>query len=142
MEPVNLVALIDDDELVNFIATKVIESTHLVKKIKSFSNGQQAIDFLKTHLDRPDLIPEIILLDLNMPVMDGFQFLEEYIKLEPKLGKTIAVYVISSSISQIDSDRIKQISEVSDFIFKPITKEKFENIVRALKENSVKSTSF
>ncbi|PBQ30601.1 response regulator [Sphingobacteriaceae bacterium] len=132
MEPVNLVALIDDDELVNFIGTKVIENTHLARKIKSFLNGQDAIDFLKANRNHPDLLPEIILLDINMPVMDGFQFLEEYVKLEPNLDKTITIYVVSSSISQADFEKIKQICVVSDFIVKPITKEKFMKIVEAL----------
>jgi CheY-like chemotaxis protein len=133
MRPVNLVALIDDDEIVKFIGAKVIESTHLVNKIKTFSNGEEAIDFLKSNSKNPDQLPEIILLDLNMPIMDGFEFLEKYILLEPKLGKKITIYIVSSSMSPTDIERINQISEVSDYIIKPITKEKFENIVRALK---------
>jgi CheY-like chemotaxis protein len=137
MEPVNLVALIDDDELTNFIGTIIIKSTHLAKKIKSFSSGQDAIDFLKVHRNNTEQLPEIILLDLNMPVMDGFQFLENYIKLEPKLAKTITIYVLSSSISSGDCKRIEQISEVSDYMIKPITKEKFEHIVKVLNEANI-----
>jgi CheY-like chemotaxis protein len=138
MRPVNLVALIDDDKIVNFIGEKVIESTNLVNKIKTFSNGEEAINFLKSNSKNPDLLPEIILLDLNMPIMDGFEFLEKYIMLKPKLDKKITVYIVSSSVSPTDLERINQISEVSDYIIKPITKGKFEKIVRALmqKESS------
>ena len=137
MRPINLVALIDDDEIVQFIGSKVIESTNLVNRIKTFSNGEEAINFLKSNSKNLDLLPEIILLDLNMPIMDGFEFLEKYIMLKPKLGKKIAIYVVSSSISPTDNERINQISEVSDYVIKPITKEKFEEIVCVLmKEQS------
>ena len=139
MRPINLVALIDDDEIVKFIGSKVIESTNLVDRIKTFSNGEEAITFLKSNSKNPDLLPEIILLDLNMLIMDGFEFLEKYIMLEPKLSKKITIYVVSSSISPTDAERINQISEVSDYIVKPITKEKFEKIVRVLMEEQSSS---
>ncbi|MCA6438241.1 MAG: response regulator [Bacteroidetes bacterium] len=139
MRPINLVALIDDDEIVKFIGSKVIESTKLVNRIKTFSNGEEAINFLKSNSKNLDLLPEIILLDLNMPIMDGFEFLEKYIMLEPKLGKKIAIYVVSSTISPTDIERLNKISEVSDYIIKPITKEKFEFIVGHL--TSMRSSS-
>jgi CheY-like chemotaxis protein len=133
MHKLNLVAIIDDDELVRFIEKKVIESTNLVNEIRAFSSGQEAIDFLKTNSKRPDLLPEVILLDLNMPGMDGFEFLEKYIVFEPRLDKKITIFVVTSSDASIDINRIKEISEVSGFIIKPITKQKFEHIVRELK---------
>ena len=134
MRPINLVALIDDDEIVKFIESKVIESTNVVNRIKTFSNGEEAINFLKSNSKNLDSLPEIVLLDLNMPVMDGFEFLERYIMLKPKLGKKITIYVVSSYISPTDTERINRISEVTDYIVKPITKEKFEKIVRVLME--------
>jgi CheY-like chemotaxis protein len=134
MKPINLVALIDDDEIEKFIVSKVIERTNLVNRIKTFSNGEEAINFLKSNSKTPDLLPEIILLDLQMPIMYGFEFLQKYIMLQPKLGKKITIYVVSSSISKSDIERINQISEVSDYIIKPIVKEKFEKIVHALME--------
>ena len=137
MRPINLVTIIDDDEIVSFIERKIIEQTNLVNQIKLFSNGKEAIDFLKTNSKQPNLLPEIILLDLNMPVMNGFQFLEEYIKLEPHLGKKTTIYVVSSSVSPSDMNRIKSISEVNEYIIKPITRERFEKIVRLLTEKSM-----
>ena len=135
--PINLVALIDDDEIVSFISKKIIEQTELVKQIKTFSGGQLAIDFLTKHAGQPELLPEIILLDLNMPGMNGFEFLAEFIRLKPRFEKKINIYVLSSSLAQSDYDRIKSIKSVSDFIIKPITKEKFEKIVEALMEKHV-----
>ena len=134
MRPINLVLLVDDDEIYKLIGSKIIESTNLVNRIKTFSNGEEAINFLKSNSKSPDLLPEIILLDLNMPIMDGFEFLKKYILLEPKLGKKITIYVVSSSVSPADIEKINQISEVSDYIIKPITKEKFEKFARILLE--------
>lgn len=137
MRPINLVVLIDDDEIENFIKRKLIEKTNLVNQIKDFSSGKEAINFLNANSMHPHLLPEIILLDLNMPVMDGFQFLEEYLKLEPKLSKKTNIYVVSSSISPIDHEKINNISEVSDFLIKPITEKIFKEIVRVLMEKSL-----
>ena len=136
MKPINLVALIDDDDIANFVNHKVIESTHLAKQIKVFTNGLQAINFLKENFANLELLPEIILLDLNMPVMDGFEFLSEYIMLKPRIGKKINIYIVSSSLSTSDHDRINGISVVSDFVIKPITKEKFEKLVKVLTEKA------
>ena len=76
--------------------------------------------------------PEILLLDLSMPIMDGWEFLEEYILLSPKLDRKITIYIISSSISPYDIDKAKSISIVTDFIIKPISKEKLIEIFKNL----------
>lgn len=125
MRKIKNIALIDDDDTFVFLTKKVIEQTNLVEQIKVFGNGRDAINFLKENSGNPDLLPEIILLDLNMPIMDGWQFLEDYILLKPKIGKKITIYIISSSISPHDIERAKGINAVSDFIIKPVTKEKF-----------------
>ena len=132
MEKIKNLALIDDDDTFVFLTKKVIEQTGLVEQIKVFANGRDAINFLKENSGKPDLLPEIILLDLNMPIMDGWQFLEDYIHLKPKMGKKITIYIISSSISPHDIERAKGISEVSDFIIKPVTKEKFISMLNQL----------
>lgn len=128
--------LIDDDEVANFVNLKTIESTHLVNQIKIFTSGDKAIEFLKVNLNNIDLLPEIILLDLNMPVMDGFEFLSQFIGLNPRIGKKINIYVVSSSLAMSDHDRIRSINAVSDFIIKPITKQKFEKLVEVLTEKA------
>lgn len=67
--------IVDDDDVYQFIAKKTIEQTGLVELIKTFSNGREAIQFLESFIDSPEFLPEIILLDLTMPVMDGWEFL-------------------------------------------------------------------
>ena len=75
---------------------------------------------------------EIIFLDINMPIMDGWQFLEEYIKLNPKIGKKIVIYICSSSISPDDINKAKEISAVTDYIIKPVSKDMLAEILTKL----------
>lgn len=132
MNSVKNLLLIDDDEIFTFMTKRIIEKTNLAEQIKIFENGKQAIDFLKSVADRPELLPEVIFLDLSMPILDGWGFLEEYIGLKPKFGKKITLYIISSSVSPRDHERAKNYSEVSDFIIKPMTKERFVDIIKNL----------
>lgn len=132
MRKVNTLYLVDDDDIFQFLTRRIIEETKLVKEIKVFSNGLRALEFLKSIQDIPEALPEIILLDLSMPIMDGWDFLEEYIMLRPFLGKKISIYIVSSSIAPSDIRRAQSISEVTDYIIKPVTVEKFEEIVRSL----------
>jgi CheY-like chemotaxis protein len=130
MNKVKTLGIVDDDKIYTFLVKKIIEQTDLVETIKVFENGLDAIDFLKNNAANRDTLPEIILLDLSMPVMDGWEFLEEYILLSPKLDRKITIYIISSSISPFDIAKAKSISFVTDFIIKPASKEKFIEIFK------------
>ncbi|HEY4786728.1 MAG TPA: response regulator [Bacteroidales bacterium] len=125
MKKIDTLYLVDDDDIFQLLASEVINSTNLVNKIKVFSNGQEAIKFLESVRDEPDKLPEVIFLDLFMPVLDGWGFLEKYVQLKSRLNKKIIIYIVSSSIDPIDIQRAKSISEVTDYIIKPITREKF-----------------
>ncbi|WP_415370922.1 response regulator [Patiriisocius sp. Uisw_047] len=132
MNKVKTLGIVDDDKIYTFLVKKTIEQTDLVETIKVFENGLDAIDFLKNNAANRDTLPEIILLDLSMPVMDGWEFLEEYILLSPKLDRKITIYIVSSSISPFDIAKAKSISFVTDFIIKPVSKEKFIEIFKKL----------
>jgi CheY-like chemotaxis protein len=130
MTTLKTLTLVDDDDIFVFLTTKIIEQTNLVDLIKVFGNGLDAINFLKENKNNVDALPDIILLDLSMPIMNGWQFLEEYNKLNPTIGKKITIYICSSSISPDDITRAKTISEVSDYIIKPITKDKLIDLIK------------
>ncbi|WP_111309024.1 response regulator [Confluentibacter sediminis] len=132
MNQIKTLTLIDDDDIFVFLTKKVIEQTNLVNLIKVFGNGLDAINFLKKNKYNTDSLPEIILLDLSMPIMNGWQFLEEYAKLNPSIGKKITIYICSSSISHDDITRAKSINEVSDYIIKPITKNRLIEVIKKL----------
>lgn len=117
------ICVVDDDEIYQFVIKSQIESRKLARKILMFSDGELAIDFFKTVADNADELPDLVLLDLNMPIMDGWEFLDEFIMLKPKLPKKVTIYVVTSSINQTDIDRAKRISEVTDYIVKPINEE-------------------
>lgn len=125
------VFLVDDDQLFVFLTKKTINSTKLVTQIHEFGDGERAIQYLKQIAGDVDLLPDIIFLDLSMPVMDGWGFLKEYILLEPKIAKKIKVYIFSSSISPHDIERAKNYSVVTDFVVKPVMKEKFIDLLVA-----------
>ena len=130
MTTLKTLTLVDDDDIFVFLTTKIIEQTNLVDLIKVFGNGLDALNFLKENKNNVDALPDIILLDLSMPIMNGWQFLEEYNKLNPTIGKKITIYICSSSISPDDITRAKTISEVSDYIIKPITKDKLIDLIK------------
>lgn len=139
MKLIKNIFLIDDDDVFVFIAKKIIAQTQMVEKITSFNNGKDALIFLEQHADFPESLPDLILLDLSMPVMDGWQFLEECSSLNLKLQKKITTYICSSSISAADFDRAKNISAVSDYIIKPISKEKIVEVIKRCSENKIKA---
>jgi CheY-like chemotaxis protein len=132
MPKLNTLYVVDDDDVYQFIMERTIADSELVNMIKTFPNGKEAIQFLERAIGRPELLPEVILLDLSMPVMDGWEFLERYLLLKPRVGKTIHIYVVSSSINPADVERAKNISDVTDYVVKPISKEKLINLLKNL----------
>jgi CheY-like chemotaxis protein len=125
MKKIEIACVIDDDEIYQFITHKTIKSTGRVKEVIMFPNGYEALDFLKANADEADALPDVIFLDINMPVMDGWQFLDAYIPFETRLSKKICLYITTSSISERDYTKAKKISSVTDYIIKPISREKF-----------------
>jgi len=132
MRHIEIMALVDDDDTFVYITKKIIEKSNVVKEVKVFSNGLDAIDYLKSNLNSSYMLPEVIFLDLSMPIMDGWQFLDEFVTIESDHTKKITIYICSSSISPHDISRAKNISAVTDFIIKPVTKDKFADIIMNL----------
>ncbi len=116
----NVVYIIDDDEIYQFTLKKTLEINKLTEKLLVFSDGEKGIDFIKANLENKEILPDIIFLDINMPVMGGFQFMEEYLKIKPRIDKKIIIYMISSSIDVADKNRANNIADISDFLIKPI----------------------
>ncbi len=130
-----IICIVDDDSVYQFTTTRTIETHKLAKKILIFSDGEQAIQFLIDNIFNSDDLPDIIFLDINMPVMDGWQFLEEYVTLKPNLSKKITIFMISSSVDPTDLEKAKKISEISDYIIKPITPTALKEIISAIENH-------
>jgi CheY-like chemotaxis protein len=129
------ILLVDDDEVFIYLTEKMILQSNLARLISKFYNGLDALNFIKENVATPEHLPEMILLDLSMPIMDGWQFLHEYGKISPEISRGITIYICTSSISDDDIRRAKQISAISDYLIKPVTKEKFIEIVSNLEAN-------
>ncbi len=119
--------IIDDDEIYLFSVKKVLEMNKLSDKVLEFRNGQEAIDFFSTCYD-PENLPDVILLDINMPIMNGWEFIEAFKKLKPNFPKDILLYVVSSSVDRTDVDKAKSFSNVHDYLIKPMTASQLKNI--------------
>lgn len=118
-----LTYIIDDDKIFVFVLKKVIEKNKNFDKIEEFRNGEEVLELLSKEIN----LPTIILLDINMPVIDGWQFLDEVELLENK--DKLNIFIMSSSIDQRDIAKSKFYSTVKDFISKPISGEKLDKLL-------------
>jgi CheY-like chemotaxis protein len=127
-----LIAIVDDDTIFQFIAKRVLDSINSQNKTVIFSDGQDAIDFIHSNLNEIDKLPDIIFLDINMPVMNGWQFLNQYVEIKSKIKKEIVIYIVSSSKNPDDFIQAQDIHEVTDYIVKPINREKYMSILSSV----------
>ncbi|MBU2996577.1 response regulator [Cellulophaga baltica] len=121
MNSKKILCIVDDDDIYKYSVKRTLKNQELTRKIITFSNGEEAIEFMMDNLNKNENLPDVIFLDINMPIMDGFQFMEEYVKIKPTVGKEIVIYMVSSSIDSTDIKRAKSIREVSDYLIKPIS---------------------
>lgn len=117
------ILLIDDDEIHNFITSRQIEMSGIPCEIASALSGEVALHYLQEKMENPELFPDLILVDINMPVMDGWEFLEHYVPISKAISKKVQLYMLSSSVNLEDKKRARSYPEVSDFISKPLSKE-------------------
>lgn len=114
--------LVDDDEIFNFISTKTLEKLGIAQDIHSALNGQDALALINDYFSHSRSMPDVILLDLNMPVLDGFGFIEAIKKLNlPGLDR-VKIIVITSSHSPRDIERVKQLG-IKHYLTKPISQD-------------------
>jgi two-component system chemotaxis response regulator CheY len=125
----NDVFVVDDDKIFHFLIKKLLSSNNIDVSPNFFENGLQAIEGIKSKINNGENPPDLILLDINMPVLDGWQFLEEYKLLKEKIQKDIAIYIISSSDDTSDKDKAKLFkTEIKDYFLKPMTSDSLKQI--------------
>jgi CheY-like chemotaxis protein len=124
--------IVDDDAIYQIIIDKLIKKSEMFSDKSSFKNGQEAINALYNSLNNEELLPDIILLDVNMPIMDGWEFMEEMKGINSKINKKITIYIVSSSIAPEDKTKSKTF-EIFDYISKPISVEDIMSIAEKQK---------
>lgn len=120
-----VVALVDDEEVFHWITGQFIKNSGLQAKTISFFNGQQMIEYLNENTEQQ---PDIILLDINMPVMNGWAFLDTVTSKNLQLESTI--YILTSSIDPEDRRKAERYSVISGFINKPVSEEILKKILK------------
>ncbi|MFA9189157.1 response regulator [Flavobacterium magnesitis] len=113
--------VIDDDPIYQIIMKKIILKSGIFSSNFSFSNGKEAIDSLKKIIDKNEKFPDIILLDIEMPILDGWGFMEEITVLKPQINAEIKIYICSSSIAIEDKERAKNNKGILGYMCKPVT---------------------
>lgn len=130
MKKIKLACIIDDDPIFVFGIKKMMKNINFSEDYLICSNGKDALDKLTSVINEGKEVPDVILLDLNMPVMDGWDFLEEFKKV--KLPKKIVIYIVTSSIDKSDMERVQEFNNVSDYVIKPLEFRELEKIKETL----------
>lgn len=125
---IDLVMLVDDNDTDNFISRRIIEITNFAKNVEIKNSGKGALEYLEEHKNNTEKLPDIIFLDINMPIVDGFVFLYEFEKFSQQVKDKCKVIILSSSDNKRDIDKIVNNENVIKFITKPLTEVALEEI--------------
>jgi CheY-like chemotaxis protein len=129
LNKVNSVSLVDDDVVSNLITSNTIQKTGFAKKVNAFDNAKDALsEIVRLSYNSPNDLPELIFLDISMPVMDGLEFLDEFDKLTIPIPEKCKVFMLSSSVNPNEIQKVKNHNKVCDFISKPLTASKLQTI--------------
>ena len=118
---------VDDDEIFLMLTANYIKSINYEGEYKTFIDGHFALEELKKNLDEEKPLPDLILLDINMPIVDAWEFIEEFNKM--KFPKNIFIYIVSSSIHPEDRDKAKAYKTIQAFVEKPVNGKKLKKIL-------------
>ena len=124
----DLVMLVDDNETDNFISKRIIEITKFARNVIIKSSGKSALEYIGANRNEPSKLPDLIFLDINMPIVDGFVFLYEFEKFAEVVKNKCRVIILSSSDNKRDIDKIVNNDHVIKFITKPLTESELGEI--------------
>ena len=132
MSSLKSICVIDDDMIYQFAVKLNLKQHQLADNVMTFDNGEEAKKYFAEYAGDPDKLPDVILLDINMPIMDGWDFLEWYKANKEAFARKVPVFMVSSSIDWRDSERSKSYDSVLDYMSKPLTEGNFFEIVHKL----------
>lgn len=133
MKKLNCILLVDDYEADNYFNNYILKEAEVCNHIQIALNGEEALEYLNksSENDQNGLHPkpELIFLDINMPRMNGFEFLEEYQKLDESLKSSIIIIMLTTSLNPDERARALQIEEVKEFMNKPLSPETIHELI-------------
>jgi CheY-like chemotaxis protein len=121
--------LVDDDSIFNFLHTEVIKAVDELAQIDLFNSSTEGLEFLQDALEGKREMPHFLFLDIRMPEMDGFEYLDELMKYPVEKFKELRIYVLSSSLAERDKEKSLSSPIVTGFIEKTLTIEKLKGII-------------
>ena len=133
---VNLVLLVDDNDTDNFISKRIIEITKFADKVIVKNSGKSALEYLESAQNNEAELPNVIFLDINMPIVDGFVFLFEFEMFPDNLKQKCKIIILSSSNNKRDIAKIVDNEYVIKFITKPLTEKALQEIQGILAEGA------
>lgn len=129
MEKIHSVLLIDDDDINNYINIRLLHKMNLIDDIATVHNGDQALKYIDSIQEKGGNLPQLILLDLSMPVMDGFDFLTAFEKMELPNKESISIAILTSSIYSKDLSRLKEFN-IARVLNKPLTYNQIAELIQ------------
>lgn len=127
MDALDKVLIIDDDPIHNMVSSKLILKANFASKTDKVLSGKLALEYLSRSNNEGNL-PDLIFLDINMPLMDGWEFLQKFKELKPILNNEVHIFMLTSSISPQDYQKADESDEIRGFITKPLSIEKLNDI--------------
>jgi CheY-like chemotaxis protein len=127
-EPYHIL-LVDDDDVTNFLSREMLRLYMASPKVDITLNGQEAVDYLLERSSEPQRLPNLILLDINMPIMDGWDFLTEFDKIKRSGFEKINIVMFTSSVYYEDIDRARTYASVKNIYSKPLDEQKIKEII-------------
>ena len=134
--PIELVMLVDDNDTDNFISKRIIEITKFAQRVEIKNSGKSALQYLEQEQNTPENLPNLIFLDINMPIVDGFVFLFEFEMFPDAVKNKCKIVILSSSDNKQDIKRIVDNEHVIKFITKPLTEAALQYVRVALSEKN------
>ncbi len=122
------IAIVDDDNIFQFTTKVKIEKLNLAEDISIYNDGEEIFDYLKTCA--VDDLPDVLLLDINMPLVDGWDFLELYETLSDDKKNRIHIFMLSSSINPVDLEKAENHPHIKRYVTKPIKDEILIDIIK------------
>ena len=134
MEKFECILVVDDDAISNYLTRRLLEfNMEMAASIFTAVNGEDALNFIKQYFDKKQSLPEIIFLDINMPVCDGFDFMKKFKTLDIPGINDVQIVVLTTSSSHSDLNKMKDLG-VKYYINKPLNQDKLNDLFNKLKQ--------